>query len=74
MSKTTTRKPRRPTELKEPKAKEPIKRYQIGYTDEQRDKWKIAAATSGLPLHIWIQRTLDAEAVKATHVPQVRRG
>lgn len=54
-------------------------RYMIRHTAKQYSKetgagsWQVAAATSGLTVQEWMRKTLDAEANKATHVPQLKR-
>lgn len=49
-------------------------RYQLRHeSPEQRAAWEAAAATCGLTLAQWINRALDAEAARATHVPMIKR-
>lgn len=50
-----------------------VGRYPIRRHDEQEQAWRVAAATCGISLQDWIRSTLDAEAKRATHIPQLKR-
>ena len=48
-------------------------RTMFRHHDAQLEAWKLAAATCGMTWQDWLRATLDAEAVRATHVPLVKR-
>lgn len=49
------------------------KRYAIRTSDLALSRWALAAATCGMTIQDWIRATLDGEAGKAHHVPEVKR-
>ena len=43
------------------------------YNPANTGTWQVAAMMSGLDTPEWARRVLDAEAAKATHVPELKR-
>lgn len=55
-----------------PRSERPL-RYQLKYKDGELEAWRVAAATCGLTFGDWAVQVLNAEAIKAVHVPMVTR-